>query len=484
MMAPKLSVLDVEMLERDVSLRLPFRFGVITLQQAPQAFIRCRIRHEDGREAWGLSAEMMVPKWFDKRPGLSNEDNLNHLRNTLRLYREAVLGAGHNTAFGHFASAYRDHLIACKKLNMNALTAGYGPALIDRAVFDALCRLENLSFADAVHADLAGLDPGVLLDEFNGFDMPAFLQTLRPSSSIHARHTVGLIDPLTASDQPTSERVGDGLPETLQEIVSAYGHRYFKLKVGGDVAADLDRLRGISAVLDGLSDRYFITLDGNEQYSNGEEVLALLSAIDAEPSLRRLSQSILFIEQPIARASALNSDVRVLSQRHPVIIDESDEDLDAFNQARQVGYSGISSKNCKGFYKSLINRARCEIWSEADRKSYFMSAEDLTCQAGVCVQQDLALVTLLGLDHVERNGHHYVNGMAGANADEQRRFLDAHSDLYTEVDGRTCMKIVNGQLSIGSLQTAGFGSAAEPDWDNMIEMDPRVDAPGPGKGPQ
>ncbi len=36
----------------------------------------------------------------------------------------------------------------------------------------------------------------------------------------------------------------------------------------------------------------------------------------------------------------------------------------------------------------------------------FLSGEDLTCQAGLAVQQDLALVSLLGLSHVERNGHH------------------------------------------------------------------------------
>ena len=41
-----------------------------------------------------------------------------------------------------------------------------------------------------------------------------------------------------------------------------------------------------------------------------------------------------------------------------------------------------------------------------------MTGEDLTTQAGLAVQQDLALVNLLGITHVERNGHHYVNGMA------------------------------------------------------------------------
>ncbi len=54
------------------------------------------------------------------------------------------------------------------------------------------------------------------------------------------------------------------------------------------------------------------------------------------------------------------------------------------------------------------------MWNaEAGGERYFMSGEDLTTQAGLAVQQDLALVNLLGLTHVERNGHHYVNGMAG-----------------------------------------------------------------------
>ena len=56
-----------------------------------------------------------------------------------------------------------------------------------------------------------------------------------------------------------------------------------------------------------------------------------------------------------------------------------------------------------------------------ERTSYFMSAEDLTTQAGVAVQQDLALATLVGATHVERNGHHYVDGMAGAPEEEQLR---------------------------------------------------------------
>jgi hypothetical protein len=148
-----------------------------------------------------------------------------------------------------------------------------------------------------------------------------------------------------------------------------------------------------------------------------------------------------------------------------VIIDESDAELSAFPSARTLGYTGVSSKCCKGLYKSVLNAARCRMWNaEAGGERYFMSGEDLTTQAGLAVQQDLALVNLLGLTHVERNGHHYVNGMAGLPQREQGGFLAAHPDLYEHSWGAVRVKIRNGRLAIGSLASAGFASGAYPDW--------------------
>ena len=139
-------------------------------------------------------------------------------------------------------------------------------------------------------------------------------------------------------------------------------------------------------------------------------------------------------ELPVKRQKAFAAKVEGIDK--PVIIDESDDALDAFPRARALGYRGVSSKTCKGIYKSLANRARCAAWG----KGYFMSGEDLTIQAGLALQQDLALASLLGLSHVERNGHHYVNGMAGLPASEQQAFLAAHPDLYERSHGavRAC----------------------------------------------
>ena len=81
----------------------------------------------------------MAPKWFDKNLALSNADNFEQLRDVLRLARDAYLGdATAATAFGHFARQHDAQQAACAARGFNPLLASYGPALIDRAVLDAL----------------------------------------------------------------------------------------------------------------------------------------------------------------------------------------------------------------------------------------------------------------------------------------------------------------------------------------------------------
>jgi hypothetical protein len=472
--APILRVEEIELYERDVTLRLPFRFGVVTLREAPQAFARVRISDQQGRTGWGTSAEIMAPKWFDKNEGLSNEDNFDQLRTSLSLSRDAFLAAEPTTAFGLPVDAHHDHVVAARLRGLNSLVATFGPALLNRAVLDALCQLRQRSFYAAIQSNLPGIEATAMTPDLAGFDLDAFLQSLKPAARIHARHTVGMVDPLTGADQSRDERVNDGLPETLEEIVTTYGHKYFKIKVGGDLGADIARLSGIADVLDRLAGDYRLSLDGNEQYEDADGVIELLDKMAETPALDRFCRSILFIEQPIKRAAALTEDVTPIAARHPVIIDESDGAFDAFPTARRQGYRGVSSKTCKGFYKSILNTARCAHWSaeEGGAAGYFMSAEDLTIQGGVSLQQDLALINLLGLKHVERNGHHYVHGMTGAGAPpaEQEAFAAAHPDLYRRKNGEAFVRIEGGELSIASLDCPGFAGRVEPDWRTMREM--------------
>src|SRR2546421_6939421 len=453
MSAPKLKLIAAEFFERPVKLRLPFRFGIVTLREAPQVFVRARVKLADGREGEGLSAEMLAPKWFDKSPHLSNEENFDQLRRSLAMARDGLLAVGADTAFGLSAAVDGLHHDACAAVGLNGLVASFGLALIDRAIIDALGRLQGTSVFTMVRANRLGLSAATAAD-LAGFDFDRFLSGLQPAQSIHARHTVGLIDALTRTETD-GKRINDGLPESLEEVVTFYGHRYFKLKVAGQIESDIDRLSGIAAVLDNIAEPYHATLDGNEQYQDIGEVMALWRRIGEKPRLARLKSSIVFIEQPIARDRALSAPVKALSDEVPIEIDESDADVGGFPRARALGYRGISSKSCKGFYRGLINRARIETWNSQQPGRYFMSAEDLTTQAGVALQQDLALASLIGATHVERNGHHYVDGMIAPQS-EQDAFLDAHGDLYHRAPhGRLRVTVRDGQIAIGSLDMPG-----------------------------
>ena len=448
----RFEIKQIDFFERPVRLRMPFRFGVVTMTEAPQAFVRARIRLENGTEAQGAAAELLAPKWFDKNPALSNEDNFEQLRNSMRRARAAYLSGKSDTAYGHSRPGV-------------GLVENFGPALLDRAALDGMCRGLNISFYEAIRNNAPGIS-------FPELDMLRFLQRLKPAEQIAARHTVGLLDPITSSEP----RVNDGLPETLEEVVERYGNRWFKLKVGGNVQADVERLSAIAAVLDRIAEPYHVSLDGNEQYEDVEGVRELWRAIKAEPRLKRLASSVVFIEQPIKRQNALlgetsaddadESGGQLGEGEKPVIIDESDDSLDAFLRAKALGYKGVSSKTCKGIYKSLINAARCRAWGEG----YFMTGEDLTLQAGIALQQDLALVSLLGLAHVERNGHHYVNGMAGLPEHEQESFLSGHQDLYERTHGAVRLRIKGGMIQMKSLDCPGFASRALPDWSAMRAM--------------
>ena len=106
--APKVKVESVDRYERDVKLRLPFRFGVITVTEATQAVVRVRISLADGRGGSGVAAETLAAKWFDKNVALSDDQNLDQLRQALDIAVELYRARGAATPFALFADTYRD----------------------------------------------------------------------------------------------------------------------------------------------------------------------------------------------------------------------------------------------------------------------------------------------------------------------------------------------------------------------------------------
>jgi len=452
-MAPRLRLIDIALFERPMRFSHPFRFGAVTVDAAPQAFVRVEVDVEGAGRATGASAEMMMPKWFDKRPELAPAATIDELRHALLIARELYLSDRTDTAFALHASVSAGQATACARSGIPALAAAFGPAEIDKAILDALLRATGTDFFSGMAANIAGIDSR-LTPDLDDSAVTRFLAGARPAAKVAIRHTVGLDDSL------------DG-PGGLVDIVKRDGLRHFKLKLSGHVDRDVVRLATIGRIISGIADSV-VTLDANEQYGELAALRDLVARLVGDTALAPIAERLLYLEQPMPRELTRLTPLDDWSGPS-VIIDEADDTYDAFPRAKALGYRGVSSKACKGIYKSVLNAARAQVWSHG-ADTYFVSGEDLTCQAGLGVQQDLALVSLLGLSHVERNGHHYVDGFGDAPMAEQRAFLTAHPDLYR--DGRDGIRLATagGLLPTGSFARAGFAAGAMPDWASLTPL--------------
>jgi hypothetical protein len=451
----RLAVRDITFFERPVRFIRPFRFGAVAINAASQAFVRAEIEVEGKGSSVGASAEMLVPKWFDKRAHLAPEDTVSELRRSLMIARELYLANSEfETAFGLHARRIAAQLEACAQEDIPPLAAAYGPAEIDKAILDALLRCAGVDFFDGMIGNIAGIDAGLSPDLQDG-DLAQFLAGRKRLERVAIRHTVGLDDQVEGAG---------GVADTKENS----GARYFKLKLNGDPKADVDRLIRIGKQLATLSRDYSVSLDANEQYADLDALGELVDRLDRDSALKPIAAKLLYIEQPMPRDIFRQSPLGALTARD-FIIDEADDSYDAFPTARALGYRGISSKSCKGIYKAVVNATRAAKWSGKSEK-FFVTAEDLTCQAGLGVQQDLALGAFIGVTHAERNGHHYVDGFGDAPTAEARAFLAAHPDLYAGDGNAIRLSVHDGDLLTGSLTAPGFASSVHPDWSGLSTL--------------
>src|SRR6202048_3696914 len=452
----RIAVRDVAFFERTARFVRPFRFGAVVINDTPQMFVRVEIEVEGEGTSSGASAELLVPKWFDKRPQLSPDETVEELRRSLVIARDLYLsGSSFETAFGVHARRIAAQVEGGAREDIPPLAAAYGPAEIDKAVLDALLCALGVNFFDGMAQNIAGIDAR-LSPDLRDDDITRFLAGRRRLERVAIRHTVGL------DDQGEGE---GGVADTKENS----GARYFKVKLNGDPQADAARLIRIGNELATLPHDYSVTVDANEQYADLAALAALVDRLDRDSALKPIAANLLYIEQPMPRDIFRQSPLGALARRD-FIIDEADDSYDAFPAARGLGYRGISSTSCKGIYKSIVNATRAAKWSGAGEK-FFISGEDLTCQAGLGVQQDMALGALIGVTHAERNGHHYVDGFGDTPAAEAQAYLAAHPDLYRHDGNGVRLSIHDGDLLTGSLTAPGFASKVHPAWSAMSPLE-------------
>lgn len=477
----RFSLLKTEFHVLPMRTRFPFRYGIASLTALPHLMLTVKLEVA-GREVTGIASEGLAPKWFTKNADTSVELDLAEMIAVIQNAARLGLNAARQPTgfFAWWQMLYEEQATWGRVRSQPALLTSLGVSLIERAVLDALCQAAGHPLHQLLRTDALDIDLGAVRPELAGLSVHQVLPEL-PLDRIAVRHTIGLSDPLTAADSPGLQ---DGLPDTLEDSIRAYGLSFFKIKVCGDLAIDLPRLREIAAVLArNCPAGYRATLDGNEQFTDLASFRAFDQELRAEPALRQLFDSLIFIEQPLHRDHALREEVAASLadwQDGPgVIIDESDGALDDLPRALEMGYSGTSHKSCKGIVKGLANAALLHVRAASLKRQLILSGEDLANVGPVSQLQDLAMMALLGIPHVERNGHHYFRGLSMWPEDVQAKAWQLHPGLYERHEaGFTALTVRDGSLDLASVNAAPFGCAIPLDATRYDALKPWILAGG------
>ena len=117
-----------------------------------------------------------------------------------------------------------------------------------------------------------------------------------------------------------------------------------------------------------------------------------------------------------------------------------------------------------------MNRMLVDHFNAQGERQYTLSAEDLCNQPLVPLQQDLCALSVLGIEHVERNGHHYCGTLDHVSHLELEDCLKVHGSLYERFGSSARLSILNGALDLGSLQQPGFGLGNVVDYSSMMPL--------------
>jgi L-alanine-DL-glutamate epimerase-like enolase superfamily enzyme len=306
---------------------------------------------------------------------------------------------------------------------------------LEAAIHDALGKTlgensYNLLSAQLVNSDLSTY----LTDEFAGEYLDRY--TLRsPKPSMPLYHLVGALDPLTDGDVET--RIGDGLPETLPEWIAADGLTHLKIKLNGDdlgwdvgrvatierVVAEAQAARGCTA--------WCYSADFNEKCAGVDYVLDFLAKV-GERSPHALDR-LQYIEQPTHRDLRANPENRMheAAKRKPVVIDESLIDFESLLLSRELGYSGVALKACKGHTEALL------MGAAAQKYQMFLCVQDLTCPGASLLHSASLSARIPTVAAIEGNSRQYCPAANEA-------WADRFPTMFRITDGTVGTAVLDG----------------------------------------
>ena len=276
----------------------------------------------------------------------------------------------------------------------------------DAAIHDAFGKVHRLNCFETYGPEFMSHDLAHYLnEEFKG-KYPSQYLSRTPKPWLWCNHSVGAADPIEESD--IKKRLNDGLPNTLTEWIVTDGLTHLKIKLdGNNLERDVARVLHIDRVTTevqthrGVRDWYY-SLDLNEQCPNAEYLLSFLQGIkEGSPSGY---DRITFIEQPTQRELFALPDQALTkaSKLKPIVMDESLTGFDVLMRGREIGYTGVALKACKGQSQTVVLNAAAQAFK------MYLTAQDLTCPGASLIQSAGIAAHVSVIDTLESNGREYV----------------------------------------------------------------------------
>jgi L-alanine-DL-glutamate epimerase-like enolase superfamily enzyme len=431
--------------------RAPLKFGGRIVASGEIMNVSLRVALPSGKEAVGFGSMPVGNVWAWPTNAVSTErtaEAISLLAMRIAFAATIIPEFGHpidvihefRPTYDALARSVAEELKLEEPIPPLAILLAASPT--DAALHDAFGRVNGINSFNGLSAKFVSHDLSSFLgSEFKGEYLDRY--TLRePKATMPLYHLVGALDPLTAADM--AKPIGDGLPETLEEWIPTDGLTHLKIKLNGDdLAWDVDRVAAVEAVAVRAQAKrgcsaWRYSLDFNEKCKDVAYVLEFLRKV-AEKAPAAMDR-VQYIEQPTHRDLKSHPENRMheAAKLKPIVIDESLVDLESLHLARELGYTGVALKACKGHTEALLAAAA------AQKFGMFLCVQDLTCPGASFLHSAELAARIQTVAAIEGNARQYCpSGNAGWSAKYPSMF-----------------DITTGQVGTGVLTEMGLGHSA------------------------
>ncbi|MCP5517261.1 MAG: hypothetical protein H7A45_08410 [Verrucomicrobiales bacterium] len=436
-----------------VTTRVPLKFGPETLTSVTCARACVTVEDRQGGTAtgWGETPLSVQWVWPSALPYEPRHQCLRSFCLALARAWAGWSGSGHPLEIGH---DFQEHVLPRLLRDLNAtaarrehpmpwLAALVCCSVFDQAVHDAYGNLLGKPVyatynADHLNRDLAAfLEPaGDAAVQFAG-RFPDHFLAAHPARRLRAWHLVGGLDCLSA-EEASGPVPDDGHPFLLPDWIRTDGLKCLKVKLrGNDPTWDYHRLVRVGDIAL-THDVEWLSADFNCTVTEPVYVNAILDRLrDEHP---RHYGMILYVEQPFPyELDQHRIDVRSVSGRKPLFLDESAHDWRLIRLGRELGWSGVALKTCKTQTGAILSAC----WAKAHGMT--LMVQDLTNPMLAQIPHLLLAAHTGTIMGVETNCMQFYPAASDAEA-------RAHPGLYRRRDG---------VVDLGSLGDTGFGYRIE-----------------------